>query len=109
MIHETPDLLCEAEGSVKEIAFGVASATVSSSSSSPSEVRINILSLEGERISVSLTERGFRVVERKSADGSDLGASFPPAETIHALMDQLSPKYRTAFGESLFAKLASLT
>lgn len=107
MIDGKPDLLAEAEEAAKEIAFGVISASVSSSSS-PEEALIDVKILEGESLVISLTERGFRVVERKNTSGELMKDSSIRAETIHALMDQLSPLYRDAFAQSLAAKLASL-
>lgn len=140
MINEKPCLLEEAEAAAREIAFGVESASVFfSSSPSVLEVTLNIATLEGDSFVVSLTERGFTVVEKKTTKdvetdrgkGTDSGVEtvkerdggvstdeiyengisslYIPSETIHALMDQLSPRYRAAFGNSLAAKLATLT
>ena len=70
-------------------------------------VYLNLTTRERDQYCVELTAQGFRVVGR-NYDSKDLttGVYF---ETPYALLDNLSPMYRQAFGDSLAQKLAQLT
>lgn len=98
-------LSIEANAAVRELAFAVVSIAISQTfTNSETEYRINLETLENQRYCVQLTERGFRII------GRDFDVDTPQDwgryyETIYALLDVISPAYRTVFGGALAAKL----
>ena len=119
MINELPSLLEEGKLSLEEIRSGVSSATVSASQTNVElEVFLDITTLEGESYRICLTRQGYRVVG-KVGDGSacegivnggaaDNRANWGPYETLPALMNELSPLFRSSFGNSLIQRLMEL-
>lgn len=108
MNDETPSLLEEAQAAIQEISFGVSSASVDTTSSSSEEVILSIVTLEGDSYRVSLTTRGYLVVEQNQRVIPNNDANIR-VESIYALLDKLSPLYRDSFGKSLIGKLAALS
>ena len=115
MINEHPSLLEEAELSVEEIRSGVSSACLSTSQTDvDQEVFLDIATLEGDSFKICLTRQGYRVVSGVDGDSSfeggaaDTRSNLGPCETLPTLMDQLSPLYRSSFGNTLMKRLLEL-
>jgi len=100
-------LMYEAENAIGEVAFGVRKAEISKKIEPTTvEIIINITTLEGVSFCLSLTTKGFKVVGHSE---DKIESNGPLGETIHSLLDQLSPKYRLAFSNSLSEKLTALS
>ncbi|XP_064481763.1 GSK3-beta interaction protein-like [Ornithodoros turicata] len=104
-IEEVP-YMDELNSIISEIRFGVNDAHLANVQSSGLASYFNLETKEGRRMCISMTRQGFRVVGNNfdTTDISD-GKTY---ETINALLDSLSPRYREAFGAALTAKLKNL-
>jgi len=97
----------EARGVIKEICDYVKYVGLSELlPSSSCQVFLNLTTLEEVSYTVLLNERGFSVVGDKVDSRNREGETV--YETPHALLDNLSPAYRQAFGDHLTAQLLQL-
>lgn len=97
----------EAEGVIKEIGEFVKEFTVSEALGvTATEIHLNLVTLEGERLTVRLDERGFVVVGGGHDSLDREGERI--YETPHSLLDNISPGYRQAWGTSLSDQLTKL-
>ena len=85
----------EAQGVIKEIVDYVRLFVISEKLvSSESEIFLNLETLEGDRFTIRLDERGFTVVG-KEVDTVEAGLlEQRQYETPHSLLDNISPQYR---------------
>ena len=85
----------EAQGVIKEIVDYVRLFVISEKLvSSDSEIFLNLETLEGDRFTIRLDERGFTVVG-KEVDTVEAGLlEQRQYETPHSLLDNISPQYR---------------
>ncbi|KAL5010689.1 hypothetical protein ScPMuIL_012994 [Solemya velum] len=101
-------LKIEAEEVVKEVAFAVKHVRVSAAlPCSETLVYLNLETKENEMYCVELSLQGFQVVGKKydSVEEKYKGKHY---ETIYSLLDNLSPGYRTSFGDTLALRLTEL-
>ncbi|XP_072045939.1 GSK3-beta interaction protein-like [Amphiura filiformis] len=101
----------EAQAAVREISFAVEFVEISTKLPNTDErAYMNIRTKEGTKFCVELTVQGYRIVGSQfdnTDDTTDVSDSIF-YETIYALLDQHSPKYRLTFGETLAGKLQCL-
>ncbi|KAF5403539.1 GSK3-beta interaction protein [Paragonimus heterotremus] len=107
----------EAEAAIKEVAFGVKEIVPANPSltCTDSLAYLNLTTLEGERMCVEITVRGFCPVgqeydqtELPSTDKS-AGICTPEYyETIYALLSARSARFRDKFSQRLCEKLKEL-
>ncbi|XP_022288304.2 GSK3B-interacting protein-like [Crassostrea virginica] len=101
-------LRVEAQEALKEISFAVSHVELSQVLPQGAEkVYLNVKIQEGDTYCVELSVQGFRIVGRKY-DAIEETAQTKYYETIYALLDQVSPKYRNSFGDTLLKKLEHL-
>jgi len=97
----------EAEGVIHDIAAYVQSIVISGSLPATScQIFLNLVTREEESYTISLNAQGFSVVGR-GLDRAELETE-PVYETPYALLDNLSPAYRQAFGNDLMSALGRL-
>lgn len=68
---------------------------------------LNVKTQENDTYCVELSVQGFRIVGR-TYDTIDDTSQSKYYETIYTLLDQVSPKYRNSFGDTLLRKLENL-
>lgn len=101
-------LRIEAQEALKEISFAVSHVEISPELPQGAEkVYLNVKTQEGDAYCVELSVQGFRIVGRTFNTIDDTPQS-KYYETIYALLDQVSPKYRNSFGDTLLRKLENL-
>ncbi|XP_059485624.1 GSK3-beta interaction protein-like [Neocloeon triangulifer] len=97
----------EAEDHIRDIRNHVDEAQVSEKlTSTDAGIHINIKTIEGLLFCVHLSTSGIRVVGNLFDDCTQESDSNEFFETLHALLDKLSPKYRQSFGKELQEKLS---
>lgn len=69
-------------------------------------IHLNLTTKENQHYCIELTAQGFRVVGNNYNQTDVISEKY--FETPYALLDQLSPMYRQAFGDSLVSKLLLL-
>lgn len=75
-----------------------------------SGIYFNLETKEGQHLTVELSSGGFRISSSNSYDTIDPNEqNSRPFETIYALLDTTSPKYRESFSNSLAARLQALS
>ncbi|XP_033741556.1 GSK3-beta interaction protein-like [Pecten maximus] len=106
--EENLTLRIEAQEVVKEVAYAVDYVEIAKDLPNGDKViHLNLRTQEEQEFSVELTDQGFRVVGNKF-NIVDETASSQYFETIYALLDHHSPKYRKSFGDALLRKLENL-
>jgi len=110
IVLDADQWVSEAKDHIRDISNHVKHAAVSAKlSSSNSGVYLNITTLEENDFCVHLSAGGLKVVgnsfDDTSLDDQPNGQYF---ETIHALLDKTSSKYRESFGNELQKKLLDL-
>ncbi|XP_021370873.1 GSK3-beta interaction protein-like [Mizuhopecten yessoensis] len=101
-------LRIEALEVAKEVAYAVDYVEIAKDLPNGDKViHLNLRTQEEQEFSVELTDQGFRVVGNKF-NMVDENASSQYFETIYALLDNHSPKYRKSFGDALLRKLENL-
>ncbi|XP_069134175.1 GSK3B-interacting protein-like [Argopecten irradians] len=106
--EENFTLRIEAQEVVKEVAYAVDYVEIAKELPNGDKViHLNLRTQEEQEFSVELTDQGFRVVGNKfnTVDEKVTSQYF---ETIYALLDHHSPKYRKSFGDALLRKLENL-
>lgn len=97
----------EARGVIKEIVHYVKLFTISEKvPASASEVFLNLVTLEDATFTIRLNEQGFSVVGDQIDTVDKEGERV--YETPHSLLDNLSPRYRQAWGDDLSFQLEKL-
>ena len=71
--------------------------------SDDSDLRLDVTSLEGRTFSISVSTRGYKIVS--PVEEYTMHTAF---ESLHALLSNVSPRYRDAFGASLANALSNL-
>ncbi|XP_060079669.1 GSK3-beta interaction protein-like [Ylistrum balloti] len=106
--EENFTLRIEAQEVAKEVAFAVDFVEIAKDLPNGDKViHLNLRTQEEQEFSVELTDQGFRVVGNKF-NMVDENTSSQYFETIYALLDNHSPKYRKSFGDALLKKLENL-
>lgn len=106
--HGVKDMRLEAEAIVSDVLFAVSDMFVSKTLSSGLDLAfINVETREGKRYCLELSEAGLRVVGH-SFDQVDPRLRTEYHETVYSLLDSLSPAYREAFGNALLQRLERL-
>ncbi|XP_061177586.1 GSK3-beta interaction protein-like [Saccostrea echinata] len=101
-------LRVEAQEALKEVSFAVSHVELSIKLPQGVEkVYLNIRTQENDVYCIELSVQGFRIVGR-AYDVIDEAAQGRHYETIYALLDEVSPKYRNSFGDTLLRKLEHL-
>lgn len=109
IVLDAQQWLREAEDHIRDIKNHVKHAAVSSAlSSSNTGVHLNITTLEGDDLCVQLSASGLCIVGNTFDDTSLEKSNGQLYESIHALLDSRSPKYRESFGNELQMKLLEL-
>lgn len=77
--------------------------------SSNTNIYLNVTTVEGDKVTVSLSGQGFAVVGRGGHDLNDLDpAEEDFRETPYSLLSEISPGFTKMFGSSLVEKLTQL-
>jgi hypothetical protein len=109
IVLDAQQWLREAEDHIRDVQKHVKHAAVSSTlSSSNTGVHLNITTLEEEDLCVQLSARGLCIVGHTFDDTSLEKINGEFYETIHALLDSCSLKYRESFSNELQMKLLEL-
>ena len=109
IVLDAQQWLREAEDHIRDVQKHVKHAAVSSTlPSSNAGVHLNITTLEEENLCVQLSASGLCIVGHNFDDTNLEKNNCQMYETIHALLDSLSPKYRESFSSELQTKLLQL-
>lgn len=103
----------EAMAAVREHAFAVNMIGVSEMlPRTPQLLFINVTTMENHTHCIELTGKGWRVASNRNdcmnGDFRQLQIHTKYFETLHSLLDEISPQYRDNFGKKLMSKLAEL-
>lgn len=94
----------EAEAVINDIRDHVSHVAIAKSpNSDPSRIYFDLETLEGDKFIIAMDSRGFTISNVNQNDKSS-----HVYETINALLDNKSSKYRAAFASSLVSKMNSL-
>ncbi|CAK1595755.1 unnamed protein product [Parnassius mnemosyne] len=97
----------EAEAALNDVRKHVREAIVAPEMKSTNQkIYLKITTYEDEVYIVEMSASGFNVVSSSSANRNK--ASDRKYETLYALLDNISHRYRESFGEELSSKLSDL-
>ena len=101
----------EARGIINDIQEHVRSIEICKSpdlQSTDKGIYLNLTTLEGFEFCVKLSNEGFLITDNKYESVNVNFDKNETYETIYALLDSVSPKYRNSFGNSLIHKLQKI-
>ena len=95
-VENDESFLNDVERVAEEIAPLVSEAKVVRTNDTATTAHLDVVTLEGEKLSIELSSQGFKATNLPNS------RSF---ETIYALMDNYSSKFREKFAQTISAKL----